>query len=112
MIQQIHANYPCLSIPWYWGFGASSLPAIEHQLKVGHKVQMIVYDHDRRWVPKFEELGIKVHTSYLKKPGIDLGPLPVIEKLTYDSDIVHPHDLNPAIYRLRTCFYQSYLQDC
>lgn len=71
---------------------------IKHQLELGHKVEMIVYDHDRRWVPKFQKLGITVHTEYTKKPGVDWALLPILNRFIPQYDIIHTHDLNPAIY--------------
>lgn len=71
---------------------------IKEQLKLGHKVEVIVYDRDRRWVEKYKNLGIKVHTDYQKKSGLDLDLINYISKKIQDFDIVHTHDLNPAIY--------------
>lgn len=71
---------------------------IKEQLKLGHHVELIVYDHDRRWVDKFRNIGITVHVDYDKKDGLDFSLTTYIDKKIKGFDIVHTHDLNPAIY--------------
>jgi len=71
---------------------------VSEQIKLNLKVELIVYDHDRRWVEKFEALGVVVHIEYLKKPGYDFQLLKYLKNKTKDSDIIHTHDLNPALY--------------
>lgn len=72
---------------------------IHEQVKEGHEVEVIVYDHDRRWVEKFEkELNIKIHTDYLKKAGYDFSLLFYLKKKIENQDIIHTHDLNPMLY--------------
>lgn len=71
---------------------------IKEQLKLGHTVEVIVYDQDKRWVEKYRQLGITVHTDYNKKPGLDFDLVDYLENKIKNVDIIHTHDLNPAIY--------------
>ncbi|MAZ48387.1 MAG: hypothetical protein CME65_07480 [Halobacteriovoraceae bacterium] len=77
----------------------------KEQINQGHSVELCVYDHDRRWVEKFELAGVKVHKKIQKKPGIDLSLLKKFKPLIDNAEIVHTHDLNPgfylSLYRLR-----------
>lgn len=68
------------------------------QLKDGHKVSLFVYDHDQRWVKKFEDIGVQVENDYLKSNGYDRKLIQRIKAFTRDKDIVHTHDLNPILY--------------
>lgn len=71
---------------------------IKEQLKLGHHVEVIVYDHDRRWIEKYSKLGITVHTDYTKQDGFDTKLMDYLAEKVTKFDIVHTHDLNPAIY--------------
>lgn len=72
---------------------------IKEQVKLGHVVEVVVYDHDRRWVDKYRnELNIQVHTGYDKKPGYDTGLLSYLALKVKNFDIIHTHDLNPMLY--------------
>lgn len=72
---------------------------IKEQLTLGHEVEVVVYDHDRRWITKYQnELGIKVHTDYLKKEGYDFKLLKYLKHKITGFDIIHTHDLNPILY--------------
>jgi glycosyltransferase involved in cell wall biosynthesis len=68
------------------------------QIKLGHIVEVIVYDHDKRWVEKFQNAGITVHDSYQKKSGLDFNTCKYLASKIRGADIVHTHDLNPVIY--------------
>lgn len=70
----------------------------KEQIKQGHSVELCVYDHDRRWVEKFENAGVKIHKNIQKKPGIDLSLLKQFKPLIDNVEIVHTHDLNPGFY--------------
>ncbi|MCO4755600.1 MAG: glycosyltransferase, partial [Bacteriovoracaceae bacterium] len=74
------------------------LSLCQEQLKRGDSVELVVYDTDRRWVQKFDQAGVEVHQDYQKAPGYDFGLLSYLEKRTLNADIVHTHDLNPALY--------------
>lgn len=71
---------------------------ILQQKNNGHKVALLVYGDDQTWVPRFRSLGIEVITEYKKRPGYDWGLLPYLGKTSRNFDIVHTHDLNPAMY--------------
>lgn len=73
---------------------------IKEQVNLGHQVEVIVYDHDKRWVEKFRKLGIIVHTDFQKANGYDLKLLKYLKKkiATRKPDIMHTHDLNPVLY--------------
>lgn len=71
---------------------------IKEQKALGHEVKVVVYDHDKRWVPMFRNEGIEVVDDYQKKAGYDFGLLPWLKEHIADSDIVHTHDLNPMLY--------------
>ena len=71
---------------------------ITEQLRAGHEVVLMVYDHDQTWVEEFRNAGITVNTSYRKTTGYDQGLLKHISKYTKSFDVVHTHDLNPLMY--------------
>jgi glycosyltransferase involved in cell wall biosynthesis len=71
---------------------------ITEQLKAGHEVVLMVYDHDQTWVEEFRKSGITVDTTYRKNSGYDRGLLKHISKYTKSFDVVHTHDLNPLMY--------------
>lgn len=72
---------------------------IKEQLKLGHQVEVIVYDYERTWVKKYQqELDIKVHVDYTKRDGYDIHLLGYLKKKIIGFDIVHTHDLNPMMY--------------
>lgn len=72
---------------------------IKEQIKLGHQVEVVVYDFDRSWVEKFRnELNIKVHTDYNKRDGYDFHLLRYLKKIIQGQDIIHTHDLNPILY--------------
>jgi glycosyltransferase involved in cell wall biosynthesis len=71
---------------------------IQQQLAHGHKVKVLIYDYERTWVDFFKTLDIEFIESYQKKKGIDLGLVGELNKHVDSFDIVHTHDLNPAIY--------------
>ncbi len=71
---------------------------IKEQLKAGHHVELIVYDYEQSWVEKFKTLGITVHHSKIKTQGYDKSLLKYFSELIIDVDIIHTHDLNPALY--------------
>lgn len=71
---------------------------IQQQLAHGHKVVVFVYDYERTWVDFFKDQNIEFIEHYQKKPGIDLGIVRELNKVVDNFDIVHTHDLNPAIY--------------
>ena len=70
----------------------------QEQIALGHEVHLVVYDHDQRWVEKFQKANIRVMTQIKKKKGIDLSMLDQFENIIGDYDIVHTHDLNPGFY--------------
>ena len=71
---------------------------ITEQLKAGHEVVLVVYDHDQTWVEEFRKSGITVDTTYRKASGYDRGLLKHIAKYSKSFDVVHTHDLNPLMY--------------
>jgi glycosyltransferase involved in cell wall biosynthesis len=71
---------------------------ILEQLKSGHQVALLVYGEDQTWVPHFRSLGIEVLNGYQKKSGYDLALLRVILEKSKGYDVIHSHDLNPAMY--------------
>lgn len=71
---------------------------ITEQLRAGHEVVLMVYDHDQTWVEEFRNSGITVDTSYRKTSGYDRGLLNHISKHLKSFDVVHTHDLNPLMY--------------
>ena len=68
------------------------------QKALGHKVKILVYDYDKRWVPLFRGMGLEVNDDHQKAPGYDLKTMRWILKNAKEADIVHTHDLNPAMY--------------
>lgn len=71
---------------------------ILEQLKSGHQVALLVYGEDQTWVPHFRSLGIEVLNGYQKKAGYDRALLRVIWEKAQSYDVIHSHDLNPAMY--------------
>lgn len=71
---------------------------IEEQISAGHEVKLIVYDYEQSWVESFRQKGIVVKTSYQKKNGYDWRLLKYLAQEISGSDIVHTHDINPALY--------------
>lgn len=72
---------------------------IKEQVKLGHEVEVVVYDHNRRWVEKYtKELGVKVHTDYTKQNGYDFNLIKYLKNKIQNFDIIHTHDLNPMLY--------------
>lgn len=71
---------------------------IEEQIRAGHEVKLIVYDYEQSWVDSFRKKGVIVETDYKKKDGYDLGLLKYLSNKIEGSDVVHTHDINPALY--------------
>lgn len=71
---------------------------VKEQIKRGHQVKVLVYDHDKRWCEKFRAIGAQVVDDYIKAPGYDLKLLKWITDEIKDQDMVHTHDLNPMLY--------------
>lgn len=71
---------------------------IQQQLKSGHQVALLVYGDDQTWVPHFRSLGIDVINGYQKKAGYDRALLRHILENAQGHDVIHSHDLNPAMY--------------
>ncbi|MBY0517801.1 MAG: glycosyltransferase family 4 protein [Bacteriovoracaceae bacterium] len=71
---------------------------IIEQMKAGHDVELIVYDHEQSWVSFFREQGIKVNTGFTKKNGFSFQLVRQLQDVTRTADIIHTHDLNPLIY--------------
>ena len=74
------------------------LSLAKEQVRLGHEVEVLVYDYDKRWVKHFRNNGITIIDSYQKKPGYDLGLLKWLSQKTQDAQIIHTHDLNPMLY--------------
>ncbi len=74
------------------------LDLCKEQIKCGHQVSLIVYDNDQRWNNRFREIGVKLNNDYLKSDGFDLELINRLQQVVFKHDIVHTHDLNPAIY--------------
>lgn len=68
------------------------------QMKSGHQVALLVYGEDQTWVERFRSLGLEVINDYSKKNGYDWHLLQVIQEKARHFDVVHSHDLNPAMY--------------
>lgn len=72
---------------------------IHEQLNAGHKVTLIVYDWEKTWVKRFKKSGINIIDSYQKKSGYDFSLLRFLnQNINKQYDIIHTHDLNPALY--------------
>jgi glycosyltransferase involved in cell wall biosynthesis len=71
---------------------------VTQQLKNGHQISLIVYDHDQRWVNKFKAIGVNVILDYRKQDGIDWGLVQYLNSIIDNFDIIHTHDLNPSFY--------------
>lgn len=71
---------------------------IEEQIRAGHEVKLIVYDYEQSWVDSFRSKGVIVETDYKKKNGYDFGLLKYLANKIEGSDVVHTHDINPALY--------------
>ena len=71
---------------------------IEEQIRAGHEVMLIVYDYEQSWVDSFRKKGVIVETDYKKQDGYDFGLLRFLAKKIEGSDVVHTHDINPALY--------------
>jgi len=71
---------------------------ILQQMKSGHQVALLVYGDDQTWVPRFRALGIEVFNDYVKKNGYDWELLQVVRARAQHFDVIHSHDLNPAMY--------------
>lgn len=71
---------------------------ILQQKNCGHEVALLVYGDDQTWVPLFRELGITVITDYKKSSGYDWKLLKHVQQQAQSFDIIHTHDLNPAMY--------------
>lgn len=74
------------------------LSLTKEQIRLGHEVEILVYDYDRRWVKRFRKNGIRINDSYQKKPGYDLGLLKWLAQSAQEAQIIHTHDLNPMLY--------------
>ncbi len=68
------------------------------QKKSGHQVALLVYGDDQTWVPRFRSLGLEVFNDYKKTDGYDKKLLGIIRDRARSFDIIHTHDLNPAMY--------------
>ena len=68
------------------------------QQRLGHKVDIFVYDYERTWVDYFRQSGLNVITPNFKKAGYDFDLLKEMSKLFDSADIIHSHDLNPLMY--------------
>lgn len=71
---------------------------ILEQKKMGHTVDLYVYDHDREWVEYFKAQGINVILPKIKRPGIDLNLFFQFNSDLMNYDIIHSHDMNPMFY--------------
>src|SRR5690554_368420 len=76
------------------------LSLAKEQIALGHEVKVLVYDYERRWVEKFRSEGVQVEDDYRKRPGYDWKLIPWIEEKVRGWDVVHTHDLNPALYAI------------
>jgi len=74
------------------------LNLILEQKKLGHEVNLYVYDHQREWVEYFLKQGITVITPPIKSPGIDFKLFLNFNRDLMDADILHGHDMNPLVY--------------
>ncbi len=71
---------------------------IQEQLKANYEVELVIYDYEKTWVSKFEQLGIKVHSEYTKSEGYDRKLLNYLDEKVRDFTHIHTHDLNPMLY--------------
>lgn len=74
------------------------LHLILEQKKMGHTVDLYVYDYDRDWADYFKSLGINVILPKIKKPGIDLSLFGQFNRDLMGYDLIHTHDMNPMFY--------------
>jgi glycosyltransferase involved in cell wall biosynthesis len=71
---------------------------IKEQTKANHHVELLVYDYEQSWVEYFRSEGIKVHSDFRKKEGLDPKVIKVMNGYIDNFDVIHTHDLNPLIY--------------
>jgi glycosyltransferase involved in cell wall biosynthesis len=71
---------------------------IKEQMKAGHHVDLVVYDHEQTWVEHFRDNGIHVISDFRKKEGYDTKLLKWLNQISSHYDVIHTHDLNPLMY--------------
>ncbi|MBC77774.1 MAG: hypothetical protein CME64_17345 [Halobacteriovoraceae bacterium] len=74
------------------------LTLCQEQIEHGNEVSLFVYDKDQRWVEKYMNAGVNVINNYQKCEGYDFRLLNKIKEVSLNYDIIHTHDLNPALY--------------
>lgn len=68
------------------------------QKSQGHEPALMVYGEDQSWVEYFRSQGLRVINDYHKAPGYDWGVANFIADHWLNFDVIHSHDLNPAMY--------------